>query len=213
MPKFKHANPYPVPRDLPEDDVALAVLALRRMAVDKQNKVTVWNSAEEDSESTEDTFVASAQSPAQQTLITKHNPDVPLFVEGGYTCWLRHKMVTYFILRADPDLEFLEKLQKAQKRVERDENLFDWVNFWEDEEGGQLVPARSLHEQDDGTVLAMAVTGARTKDSLVTWVRCLQRANPSLHHVPIVFRIRTPHSELQVIGSKTPNDGLQVLQL
>ena len=41
MPKFKHANPYPVPRKLPSEPWELAVLALKRMAVDLENKVTV----------------------------------------------------------------------------------------------------------------------------------------------------------------------------
>ena len=39
MPKFKHANPYPVPYELPEDPVELARLALQRMAMDRQNKI------------------------------------------------------------------------------------------------------------------------------------------------------------------------------
>ena len=213
MPKFKHANPYPVPKDLPDDDLSLALLALKRMAVDRENKISVWNSAEQDPEAKEDTFIASAQSVTQQNLIKKHSPSKPLFVEGGYPCWLRHKSATYFILRADPDLELLASLRQAEKDLETDANLFDWKNFWEDEEGGKLVPLRSVHEQDDGTVLAMVITGTGTKDSLVTWIRCLQQANPSLEQIPVVFRLRSPDSEIQVIGSKKPESGVQMVEL
>ena len=213
MPKFKHANPYPVPKDLPDDDLSLALLALKRMAVDRENKISVWNSAEQDPEAKEDTFIASAQSVTQQNLIKKHSPSKPLFVEGGYPCWLRHKSATYFILRADPDLELLAALRQAEKDLETDANLFDWKNFWEDEEGGKLVPLRSVHEQDDGTVLAMVITGTGTKDSLVTWIRCLQQANPSLEQIPVVFRLRSPDSEIQVIGSKKPESGVQMVEL
>ena len=213
MPKFKHANPYPVPVELPNDALSLALLALRRMAVDRENKISVWNSTEQDPEAKEETFIASAQSVIQQDLIRKHNPSTPLFVEGGYTCWLRHKSAVYFILRADPDLKFLEAVRQAQKDLQNDSGLFDWTSFWEDEEGGQLVPLRSLHEQDDGTVLAMAITGTGTKDSLVTWVRCLQQANPALEQIPVVFRLRSPDSEVQVIGSKTPESGVQMVDL
>lgn len=213
MPKFKHANPYPVPKELPDDALSLALLALKRMAVDKENKITVWNSAEQDPEAKEDTFIASAQSMTQQELIKKHPPSKPLFVEGGYSCWLRHRSATYFILRADPDLEFLAALRQAEKDLENDTDLFNWKNFWEDEEGGKLMPLRSVHEQDDGTVLAMAITGTGTKDSLVTWIRCLQQKNPSLEQIPVVFRLRSPDSEIEVIGTKTPESGVKMVKL
>ena len=42
MPKFKNANPYPIPHELPEDPRELAVMALKRMAVDLQNEVTIY---------------------------------------------------------------------------------------------------------------------------------------------------------------------------
>ncbi|KAK7500838.1 hypothetical protein BaRGS_00008082 [Batillaria attramentaria] len=208
MPKFKHANPYPVPKELPDDALQLALLALRRMSVDKETKLSVWQGPDITSETNEDTFIASAQSRTQQDLISKHDPNTALFVEGGYSCWLRHASTTYFILRADPDLAALKTWQAAE--ADSDQNLFDWTLFWENEEASQLVPNRSVHEQDDGTILGMTVTGTSTKDSLVTWIRCLQQANPSLEQIPIVFRLRTPDSQVQVIGSKPNDTGVQV---
>ena len=41
MPKFKFANPYYVPYVLPNDDIELAKMALNRMSVDLENKITV----------------------------------------------------------------------------------------------------------------------------------------------------------------------------
>lgn len=41
MPKFKYANPYYVPYDLPNDAIELAKMALERMAVDLENATTV----------------------------------------------------------------------------------------------------------------------------------------------------------------------------
>jgi len=41
MPKFKFASPYYVPYVLPTDDIELAKMALKRMAVDLENHVTV----------------------------------------------------------------------------------------------------------------------------------------------------------------------------
>ena len=50
----------------------------------------------------EDTFIASAMSPTQKSLLKQHPQKTPLFVEGGYNVWLRDKYMTYFVLRADP---------------------------------------------------------------------------------------------------------------
>lgn len=40
--RFKNINPYPVPRDLPQDPLDLAKLSLRRMEPDLSAKVTVY---------------------------------------------------------------------------------------------------------------------------------------------------------------------------
>lgn len=42
LPKFRHANPYPLPYHLPTDPKELAKIALNRMAVDVNSKVTLW---------------------------------------------------------------------------------------------------------------------------------------------------------------------------
>lgn len=58
--------------------------------------------------STEDTFIVSSQSPVQSELIAKHPVDKPVFVEGGFTVWLRTKSLTYFVLQADCTEKYLE---------------------------------------------------------------------------------------------------------
>lgn len=202
MPKFKHANPYPIPKELPVDALQLALLALKRMSVDRDSEITVWQGEGVDGENTKETFIASSQSHTQKSLIEKHNSDTPLFVEGGFTCWLRYASMTYFILRADPDKKMLKRFAEAEAAAASDDNLFNWNLFWEKEEAKSIVPQRSVHEQDDGTVLAMVITGNATKESLVSWVRCLQTTNPALEKIPVVFKLRTPGSEIQVIGNK-----------
>lgn len=42
LPKFKYANPWPIPRVLPDDRIELAKMALRRMAFDVNNELSVW---------------------------------------------------------------------------------------------------------------------------------------------------------------------------
>ena len=41
-------------------------------------------------------------------MLTKHDETKPLFVEGGYTVWLREKSLTYFTLRSDPTQKILD---------------------------------------------------------------------------------------------------------
>ena len=42
LPKFRNMNPFPVPHILPLDPIELAVMALKRMAVDLENAVDVF---------------------------------------------------------------------------------------------------------------------------------------------------------------------------
>ncbi|XP_005091035.1 evolutionarily conserved signaling intermediate in Toll pathway, mitochondrial [Aplysia californica] len=200
LPKFKNMNPYPVPFDLPENDEELALIALRRMCVDKETRYTVWKTAEEELECEEDTFVASAQSPTQQELLRKHKSEQPVFVEGPYPVYLRTHRLQYFLLRAEPNINALMKQMQLEKEAENDENLFEWTNFFEEEDCRELQPVLSVHEQEDSTVLALAVTGSSSKTSLVSWVRLLQRSNPSLARTPVLFKLLSSDRELEVIG-------------
>lgn len=50
---------------------------------------------------------------------------------------------------------------------------------------------RSVHEQDDGTIFAMCITGTSTKDSLLSWIRLLENdGNPKLATIPVLFKFR-----------------------
>ncbi|XP_064617497.1 evolutionarily conserved signaling intermediate in Toll pathway, mitochondrial-like isoform X2 [Liolophura sinensis] len=104
LPKFKNLNPYPIPSSLPDDDpVQMAVIALKRMAVDWENKITVHKTAEDEEMPLEDTFIAYAQSPKQQELLASHPVDKPVYVEGGNPVWVKSYLQTYFVLISDPD--------------------------------------------------------------------------------------------------------------
>ena len=79
---------------------------------------------------------------------------------------------------------------------------FKW-NFLQEEGGGRdLAPIPSVHEQQDGTILGMCITGTASKDSLASWVKFLERTNPCLTKIPVVFRLRTPEAGLQVVQDR-----------
>lgn len=201
LPKFRHANPYPVPYILPDDDIELAVLALKRAAFDVNNKIDIWKTKDVEENPIEDTFIVSAQSLEQQELIEKHPVEQPLYVEGAHTVYLRNKSQSYFVLKADP------KPEKPQPKKEVDEDLFEnWRLFFEDEEPTDLAPLKSIHEQDDLTILGMCITGTGSKDSLVTWIRYLQQKNHKLEQIPIVFSLKPPVTYLDEASKKTNED-------
>ena len=73
--------------------------------------------------------------------------------------------------------------------------MFNW-NLFEEEKTNLVLPP-SAHEQEDGTILAMCITGTASKDSLVSWVNFLQETNPALAEIPVLFKLRSygPQSE------------------
>lgn len=60
------------------------------------------------------------------------------------------------------------------------------IPFWDKKE---MIVAPSIHEQNDGTYFAVCATGTSTKDSLLSWIRCLQKRNPMLNMIPVVFKL------------------------
>lgn len=55
-----------------------------------------------------------------------------------------------------------------------------------------LVREPNKHEQVDGSIFACCATGTSSKDSLLSWIRFLQRDNPDLEEIPILFVLSSP---------------------
>lgn len=56
----------------------------------------------------------------------------------------------------------------------------------------QIAKTRSVHEQDDGTIYAICATGTSTKDSLLSWIRHLEKDNnPVLSKIPVLFKFKS----------------------
>ena len=78
--------------------------------------------------------------------------------------------------------------------------ISEWFDWKLDEEpSSDLVVQPSVHEQEDGTILAMAVTGTASKESLVHWIKFLETLSPKLSNIPIIFLLRTPETGLEVV--------------
>ncbi|KAK4013524.1 hypothetical protein OUZ56_026078 [Daphnia magna] len=68
-----------------------------------------------------------------------------------------------------------------------------------------IIIEPSVHEQEDGTILAVAVTGTCSKDSLLSLIRFLEKKNPNLANLSILFTTNSPLGEvIPAIESSVP---------
>ena len=57
---------------------------------------------------------------------------------------------------------------------------------------GTVVKEPTVHEQEDGTILAVCATGSSSRDSLLSWIRVLETTNPNLAKMAVLFTLTSP---------------------
>ncbi|XP_045630492.1 evolutionarily conserved signaling intermediate in Toll pathway, mitochondrial isoform X2 [Ursus americanus] len=184
--RFKNINPFPVPRDLPQDPVDLAKLGLRHMEPNLSATVTIYQMpSSKDSTGAADPaepHIVGIQTPDQQAALANHNPARPVFVEGPFSLWLRDKCVYYHILRAD--------LLPPEERLDLDYGRSGWDDYEFD-----------IHKVEEGPVFAICMAGAHDQATLAKWIQGLQENNPALAQIPVVFRLAGSTGELRESSS------------
>ncbi|XP_014720959.1 evolutionarily conserved signaling intermediate in Toll pathway, mitochondrial [Equus asinus] len=203
--RFKNINPFPVPRDLPQDPVELARLGLRHMEPDLSARVTIYQMpSSKDLTGVADPtepHIVGIQSPDQQAALARHNPARPIFVEGPFSLWLRDKCVYYHILRAD----LLPPEEREVEETPEEWNLYYPMQLdldygrsgWDDYEF-------DIDEVEEGPVFAICMAGAHDQATLAKWIQGLQETNPALAEIPVVFRLAGSTGELLA-----PSSGLE----
>lgn len=190
MPKFKNLSPWVVPNPPPNDVFDLARLAVERMCtVDLQSKISVYQASDVES-AIDDTWIISGQSIKQKELLSNHKKDSAVYIEGPFLIWLRNKSVSYFILRGDPPV-----VTEKPEEVDYDDVSHIDVPFfgYRGSKRNKLALKKSVHEQEDGIVFAVCCTGSSTKDSLLSWVRLLEKdGNPNLGNLVVLFKFKSP---------------------
>lgn len=200
MPKFKNLSPWIVPNPPPNDALDLARLAIERMcSVDLQSKTSIYQTSDVES-SIDDTWIVSGQSSDQKELLGKHKKESAVFIEGPFLIWLRNKSISYFILRGDP-----------LPTIEDDEDYDDVSNIdvpffgFGKSKKTKLALKKTVHEQPDGVIYAICCTGCSTKDSLLSWVRLLEKdGNPNLENLAILFKFKSPVEKHLVVTTAQP---------
>lgn len=191
--KFRNVNPYPLPEDITDlGALELAKLALERMCPDLQTKISVFDTNQLEY-SVDKTWIVSAQSPTQRELINEIFVDQPLYVEGPHTVWVKDQQITFFMLRAD------NRVKDNPEEVEPDP--LDVTNIPLHPHGqskeGALMKQKNIHTQEDGTILSLAATGTSSRDSLLSWIRLLQKSNPKLKQLQVIFTLKAPNFQVQ----------------
>uniref|UniRef100_A0A1E1W383 Evolutionarily conserved signaling intermediate in Toll pathway, mitochondrial n=1 Tax=Pectinophora gossypiella TaxID=13191 RepID=A0A1E1W383_PECGO len=209
MPKFKNLSPWYLPDRLPQDTLELAKLAIQRItSVDPEVKIEVWET-EQIEASLDKTWVVSAQSETQKVLLAEQPLEEPLVIRGPYVVYLRDQVVTYFILlgktrpvpKDDRDPDDVSNLEKPP-------GIPGYI-------GSTKLPSVkcTVHEQDDGTIVSVCATGTSSRDSLLSWIRLLERHdNPILSNLPVIFTLTAPPTEIaipetEVVEEKTKSVG------
>ncbi|KAL8164590.1 UNVERIFIED_CONTAM: hypothetical protein K2H54_054024 [Gekko kuhli] len=198
FPKFKHINPHPVPDPLPQDPVDLARLSLQRMAADPGARITAYQLPHvevlDSGRAIDHPHIIGIQSPDQQSLLARHNPERPVFVEGPFRLWLKNTCVYYYVLRA----ELLPLEERKEEVIDPERNFYYPMELdfdlergpWDDEEF-------DIDEVEEGPVFAMCMAGAGDQATLAKWIVGLQETNPVLGQTPVVFRLTPGPRELQ----------------
>ncbi|XP_050544192.1 evolutionarily conserved signaling intermediate in Toll pathway, mitochondrial [Daktulosphaira vitifoliae] len=196
MPKFNNLSPWPIPKPAPNDPYELALLAVKRIcSVDVESEVKVYNTKNLE-ENFEDTWIVSGQSADQKKLIANQSENVPIYIEGGFRLWLRKQNILYFILRTEPPI-------KPKQVVDEDDVSNFKVPFFDKpiNTSDKVVVKQTVHEQEDGTILAVCATGTSSKNSLLSWIRFLEQdGNPRLSKLPILFMSKSPLGNVEPLS-------------
>ncbi|OAD54777.1 Evolutionarily conserved signaling intermediate in Toll pathway, mitochondrial, partial [Eufriesea mexicana] len=189
LPKFSELNPWPVPKCMPMDPKEYARMALIKLSsVDVQADIKVY-STETIPEAIDHTWIVSSISRSQQELLAVQTIDKSLTVEGPFNIWVDKYYINYFVLKGDPI--------KREIIYEDYHDVSDLkIPFWE--KHNFKIPV-TLHEQEDGVYYAICATGTSSKDSLLSWIRCLQKTNPILEKIPITFKLTSVLNEQQYL--------------
>lgn len=192
--KGRNWDPDPLPEQLPKKPHELAKVALTRMLVDNESIIYTTKTSQI-AESRDKTWVVYAQSPVQQELIERLDDKVILYLEDGGVSFVRSDYLSYFVLRTYDS----EEVMKARPP---EPPMYGGVNYNTLKMGffGRPIAEKMLeqyeqHHVGDGHILAIGYTGTSSPDSASSWLKILQKRNPKLANMSVVFRLKQADQE------------------
>uniref|UniRef100_H2XTD8 Evolutionarily conserved signaling intermediate in Toll pathway, mitochondrial n=1 Tax=Ciona intestinalis TaxID=7719 RepID=H2XTD8_CIOIN len=121
--------------------------------------------------------VVSIQTPEQQSMLAKHDPDSPVFIQGPNTVYVKNKQLQYYVMRSDP-----KELIPA-KKVELEDGL-----GYTETRIKEIAQVEKDTEKVEGPVYAIACTDYTSHAALRTWVRGLLEDNKNLSLCTVMFQ-------------------------
>lgn len=137
--------------------------------------------------------------------LISHNTYIFTILSGPFTVWIKQHPLNYFTLRGEP-------LPVVEEDISIDDVSKIKVPFFSSKPPvGQMLKAiPSVHEQEDGVIFSVCATGTSSKDSLLSWIRHLEKdGNSSLGTIPVVFTLRTGSKEVTNVEENNTSTNIE----
>ncbi|KAF1758115.1 hypothetical protein GCK72_014573 [Caenorhabditis remanei] len=181
MPKLKHSNKYLDRRSVEGRSLTpseLAGIALKMMNRDPATSISLLKFSDSDPK---DKWLATAQSPSQQRLLSELSRGEEVFVDSGLV-YVHDNKVPFISLTGSAKLKPLDEFKKE----EMDD---DYTNWFEDWKRQRTEAKRSIHQQDHETIFAMGAIFQNDNSTALRWIDQLQKTNPILGNLQIRVRL------------------------
>jgi len=195
MPKLKHSNKYLDRRTVENKylkGAELGAVALKMMARDPGTNIDYLYYSP--SIEFDDKWLVSAQSPLQQAVLTGLVDGSRLYVDAPRSVYVMDQKVEYAVLSSDPLPQSFDEFDDDDAE---DPNRFaSWKSPWERD---PFFKIRNMHEQNDQTILALAVFEEISQASAAAWVNHLQKACPRIEGFDVLFRLKSANLSVQPV--------------
>lgn len=196
--KSRNFDPHPLPEEVPKELHQVAKHALMRMLDDESSVITVTSTASLP-DVVDRTWIVFAQSSTQKAIISRLDKKSILYLEETGTTYVNDKYLSYFTLRVYDDEETIK-----QRAIipEKDYNFNTLkMGFYGKPLKEKLKEFEEVHHIDNSYILATGFTGTSSPDSALSWLKILQRRNPNLRNLNVIFRLKRPTNDLTVVDT------------
>lgn len=200
--KSRNMDPNPLPEEIPKETHQVAKLALMRMLKDDMSVITVTSTTSLP-DVVDRTWIVFAQSPIQKSILDRLDKKNILYLEESGTVYVEEKYLSYFTLKVYDDEETI----KRRKVVPEKDYNFNTIkmSFYGKPLQEKLKEIEGVHHVDNCYILATGITGTSSHDSILSWLKLLQRRNPNLRNLNVVLKLKRPTNDLIDLENASTN--------